>query len=56
MFVLTDGHLDVSNAMLEEIKSYQIELFSDLGLHFRYNDIEFTFINLFTNREILIVE
>ena len=36
MFVLTRGEKQISDAMLEELKTYQIELFSDLGLHFRF--------------------
>lgn len=35
MFVLTQGDKAKSDAMLDELKNYQIELFSDLGLHFR---------------------
>ncbi|RNA08709.1 serine--tRNA mitochondrial-like [Brachionus plicatilis] len=35
MFVLTIGDLKVSSNMLEKIRAYQIELFSDLGIHFR---------------------
>ncbi|CAF0792264.1 unnamed protein product [Brachionus calyciflorus] len=35
MFVITLGDTKISSKMLEEIKSYEIELFSDLGLHFR---------------------
>lgn len=35
MFVLTIGQKAVSDAMLDELKNYQIELFSDLGLNFR---------------------
>jgi seryl-tRNA synthetase len=35
MFVLTLGNKDVSNKMLDDIKTYQIELFSDLNLHFK---------------------
>lgn len=35
MFVLTVGQKDISNSMLDELKKYQTELFSGLGLHFR---------------------
>ena len=37
MFILSQGDNEHSNKMLEEIKSYQIDLFSNLGLHFRYS-------------------
>ena len=36
MFVVAPGDLQVSLPLLEEIKSYQIDLFSNLGLHFQY--------------------
>lgn len=39
MFVLTIGDHEISDQTLEEIKSIQIELFSDLGLHFRVLDM-----------------
>jgi seryl-tRNA synthetase len=35
MFVITLGDTKYSDEMLEEIKSYQIELFSGLNLHLR---------------------
>lgn len=35
MFVVTHGNLKSSNEMLEEILSHQINLYSDLGLHFQ---------------------
>lgn len=35
MFMLTLGRASLSDKALEEIKSYQIELFSGLGLHFQ---------------------
>ena len=34
MFVLTLGDHSLSDAMLEELKSYQVELFSDFGFEF----------------------
>lgn len=39
MFVLTIGDHEISDQTLEEIKSIQTELFSDLGLHFRVLDM-----------------
>ena len=35
MFVLTLGNPNVSDKMLEEIKTYQIELFSNLNVSFK---------------------
>lgn len=35
MFVITRGDHETSNQMLEEIRSHQLNLFSDLGLHFQ---------------------
>ena len=35
MFMLTLGKSFLSDKALEQIKSYQIDLFSDLGLHFQ---------------------
>ena len=36
MFILTKNDDEKSDAMLDEIKNYQIDLFSDLGFQFRY--------------------
>ena len=35
MFIVTQSDLAVSRNMLNEIKSYQIELFKNLDLHFK---------------------
>jgi seryl-tRNA synthetase len=35
MFIIAPGDEPTSNSILEDLKSYQISLFSDLGLHFR---------------------
>ena len=35
MFVLTLGNTNESDKMLDEIKSYQIDLFSDLNVSFK---------------------
>ena len=35
MFVLTKGDKDVSDKMLDELKSYQVDLFSNLNISFR---------------------
>lgn len=40
MFVLTAGNTEKSCAMLNELKNYQIELFSDLGLNFRFINLK----------------
>ena len=39
MFVITKGHKEISDKMLEEIKGNQIELFSNLGFHFKVLDM-----------------
>ena len=35
MFVLTMGNKEISDKMLDELKSYQIDLFSNLNVSFR---------------------
>jgi seryl-tRNA synthetase len=39
MFILTLGNSETSNKMLEEIKSYQIDLFSNLNVSFKVLDM-----------------
>lgn len=36
MFLVTKGHVEISNQQHDELVKYQIDLFSDLGFHFRY--------------------
>lgn len=35
MFIVSPGDQEKSDEILEEIKSHQVNLFSDLGLHFQ---------------------
>ncbi len=36
MFIVTNGSVEISNQQHDELVKYQIDLFSDLGFHFRY--------------------
>lgn len=35
MFVVTDGDIELSNAMHDELLRIQIEMYTELGLHFQ---------------------
>jgi seryl-tRNA synthetase len=43
MFVLTEGSFSISDMMLNEINQIQVELFSNLGLHFKYAGKDFEY-------------